>query len=117
MAAMYAISSHTTVCSVAKKAGASHFEYIDRKKKKWHFHTCIVPWPLFQSTPFLHYSCLPGGVDHTANWIKFTTAICDMGVQSFSVFFVQFFPSYAVQGLWGLRFLFAHFVKIVIKHI
>ena len=39
---------------------------------------CIAPWPLLQSTPFLHYSCPPSRIHHTANLNKFATAICEI---------------------------------------
>ena len=61
------IESNMIACCVAKK-NASHCVYIDRRD----FHTCMAPWSL---TPFLHYGCLPGRVDHTANLIKYTPAI------------------------------------------
>ena len=49
---------------------------------------CIAPWPLLQSTPYLHYSCPPGRVSHSANLIKFATAICKIWVfKNFLVFF------------------------------
>ena len=59
-------SRHTVVCRAAKKAG-DHTVSIFTGRKKQLFHACIAPWPLLQSTLFLHYSCPPGRVRHTAN--------------------------------------------------
>ena len=69
--------------------------YLQEERKQL-FHVCIAPWPLLQSTPFLHYSCPPGRIGHTANLIKFTIAICEiyMSVQSFDFISLFFFMPY-----------------------
>ena len=73
-----AISRHTVVCRAAKKAGDHTVSIFTGRKKKQLPHACIAPWPLLQSTLFLHYSCPPSRVRHTANLIKFVIAICEM---------------------------------------
>ena len=96
------------MCRVAKEAGdhtVSIFTFTGKKKKL--FHTCIVPWPLLQSTLFLHYSCPPGKARHTANLIKFATAICEIWASKISFEFLRFFLLMLYGGLRGLRFIFA----------
>ena len=45
-----------------------------QEERNWGFHASMVP---FQSTPFLHYNCLPGRIciGHTTNLIKVTISL------------------------------------------
>ena len=64
------------MCHAAKNSGMPHHGYNDRKKENNIFmHAHVAPWSLLHSTPFLHYSCVPGRVGHTANLIKSEPAI------------------------------------------
>ena len=62
------------VFHVVKNASMLHCGYILTGKE---IHTCIAPWPLLQSTPYLHYiySYLPGRESHTQNLIETALAI------------------------------------------
>ena len=99
-------SRHTIVCCAAKKA-SDYTVSILTGRKKTAFHACIAPWPLLQSTPFLHYSCRPGRVCHTANLIKFTTAICKIWVFKILFKFLRFFLLMPYRGYGGFDF-FSH---------
>ena len=97
--------------SVTKKTSAPHREYIDNKKEN-SFFMHASPWPLLQSTPFLHYRCPPGRVvHHTANVIKFTTAICKIWV--FKVLFSSFFLLVPYRGYGGFNFFLYTLQKLL----
>ena len=67
-------SGHMVEGRVAKKIGDHTMSIIIQEERKQLFHVCIIPWPLLQSTPFLHYSCPPDRVRHTANLIKYRSS-------------------------------------------
>ena len=66
---------------------------------------CIPPWPLLQSTPFLHYSCPPSRVRHTENLIKFATAVCEIWAFKISFKFLHFFLLCRTGALISFRTL------------
>ena len=105
------LSKHTVVCRAAKKTG-NHTVSIFTGRKKTAF-SCIVPWLLLQNTPFLLDSCPPSRVRHTANLIKFATAICKIWVFNLISWF---FSSYAVRGAMGPSISFRTLCKIAIKY-
>ena len=72
---------------------------------------CIALWPLLQSTLFLHYSCFPGRVGHTANLIKFATTICEIWVFKVLLLFLSFYSSYAIWGATGTSIYFCTLCK------
>ena len=103
------ISRHRVVCRAAKKA-SDHTMSILTGRKKTAFscvHSSMAP---SQSTPFLHYSCVPGRVHHTANLIKFATAICKIWV--FKILF-QFLFLMPYRGYGGFDFFLHTLQKLL----
>ena len=72
-------SRHMIVCRVAKKSN-DHTVSILTGRKKTAFSCVHSSMAFSPNTLFLHYSCPPGRVRHTANLIKFATAICEIWV-------------------------------------
>ena len=63
-----------------------------QEERKQLFHACIAPWPLLQSTPFLHYSCPQVGYSTQQIWLNSQQPFERYGHSKFHYnFFVFFF--------------------------
>ena len=73
MILMRVISRHTVVCHAAQEAGASHREYIDRKKTRFsHLCRSVILHPI--ETIFAVDVCPPGRPPHIPNLKKIAIA-------------------------------------------
>ena len=84
------VKTHGSVCRVTKKAGARHIVSILSGRKKTAFsrvHKLHGPFSKGHHFCIIR-SCPPDRVGHTANLIKFATAICEIWV--FKVSFIFF---------------------------
>ena len=98
------------MCHATKKAG-DHTVSIFTGRKTQLFHTCIAPRPLLQSTPFLHYSCPPSRVRHTANLINLQQPFAKYGHSKFHFNFFVFSSYIYHMGAMGASISFRTLCK------